>query len=608
MTPGVSAVAEGAILDDAGNLITTTYVDLRDANQQDPIPALVKACRREHALEDGDTVRISKPTRFREFGEGLIQDDHEGFALEQSMTDTTNLSPADATRQRALADQNEAYELVNPSGALKRTETRQSSETTSNSLRYGKEWWIFSTSIEPDAGGCDTWQESLAPEYDHVSVIGQPAKFAQSLARMVAEQIGPQGNDGTLQQTINGIESATTQIPLQQVIHGPVVYSDRPYQDLVDDDGGSDVLALIFTKRAEYAAQREYRFAIFCQDNDAETVDLRISGMMRDSLERSESGLIRNPPPPVQAATVALETEPLDKVSTPPKPTVLQTKTTERHTRKEERRSQVRRPDGHVESLQEERHEQIVENTVMENRQGAEEGPPRPLPDRGTGSAAPPRDDKVNDTWKSDEAIVCELTGTPFSDEVKTSADPEASDQQDHGTGQVSEPMDDFLASLRDMAQDPATPWAISQTSLQESVLKPEDVLKTFGAVDVLSIKMGLSPVEFQQAIASAGWYAMHCIRNLTAQFGDIVKNLAIERGRFVVIRLTDSGETGATGRIAIAPSGAYAYCLQRERETVSGSSEGGLGTMLFPIGKVGERLENFGWPTKADHERRGQA
>ena len=45
---------------------------------------------------------------------------------------------------------------------------------------------------------------------------------------------------------------------------------------------------------------------------------------------------------------------------------------------------------------------------------------------------------------------------------------------------------------------------------------------------------------RFRQDIASAGWYAMLCIRNIYGRLGDIVDTVSIERERFVVIRLKE--------------------------------------------------------------------
>ena len=100
-----------SVLDDSGNMIATTYTDLRPEEGRTAIPALVKGCSREHALEDGKTVLISKPARFREHGEGLIQDDQEGFAKEGIVT-IEDETAVQATRRRAVSAMNEARELT----------------------------------------------------------------------------------------------------------------------------------------------------------------------------------------------------------------------------------------------------------------------------------------------------------------------------------------------------------------------------------------------------------------------------------------------------------------------------------------------------------------
>ena len=71
-------INEGFVLDDAGNMLTTSYIDLRDEGERTVIRSLVKGCRREHALKDGETVLISKPERFREYEVALIRDEQRG--------------------------------------------------------------------------------------------------------------------------------------------------------------------------------------------------------------------------------------------------------------------------------------------------------------------------------------------------------------------------------------------------------------------------------------------------------------------------------------------------------------------------------------------------
>ena len=211
-------VHEGHVLDDAGSLIVTTYVDLRDVAARPPIPALVKGCKREHALEDGETILISKPEWFRECGEGLIQDEQEGLARGESVT-AIEETPAHATRRRSIADINEAHELLDSRVRSVQRVTHSEKRTKSRSLSFGKEWWIFCTSIEPGIDGWESWKGTLDEEYDHVSYIGQPAKFAEALARMVTEQIGPQGKDGWIKDTTEGSEGARTKHRTQWVMH-----------------------------------------------------------------------------------------------------------------------------------------------------------------------------------------------------------------------------------------------------------------------------------------------------------------------------------------------------------------------------------------------------
>ena len=91
----------------------------------------------------------------------------------------------------------------------------------------------------------------------------------------------------------------------------------------------------------------------------------------------------------------------------------------------------------------------------------------------------------------------------------------------------------------------------------------------------------------------------MLCIRNIYARLGDIIDSVWIERERFVVIRLKDSEELNSTGRIVIAPGGAYAYSLHLPNKENVGY--GGLewGTTFFPIGNVVETFVEYGWPKK---------
>ena len=67
-------LTEATVLDDSGTLVMVWHVDLRHPRDRTPVTTLFKAGRKEHAIADLGTIRISKPVRFRNFGEGLIMD------------------------------------------------------------------------------------------------------------------------------------------------------------------------------------------------------------------------------------------------------------------------------------------------------------------------------------------------------------------------------------------------------------------------------------------------------------------------------------------------------------------------------------------------------
>ena len=115
--------------------------------------------------------------------------------------------------------------------------------------------------------------------------------------------------------------------------------------------------------------------------------------------------------------------------------------------------------------------------------------------------------------------------------------------------------------------------------------------------VATLAHKVTRVGIENREAASSACWQAIQCIRNIYVRLGDIVDTVAIERERFVVLRIKASEELEATGRIVVAPSGAYAYCFKRSGTKEVGHGEGELGMIFFPLGSQVETFQSFGWP-----------
>ena len=359
-------INEGFVLDDAGNMLTTNYIDLREEAERTVIRSLVKGCRREHALEDGETLLISKPERFREYGVVLIRDEQEGFAREEDVAVEAE-TPQEAAKRRATTDLNDALQLVGSVMKPVHRVEHSRRKTRTESFSYGKDWWVFCASIRPDEAEWDAWRASLDEDYDHVSEIGQPAKFAQALARMVTEQIGPRGKDAWLTGTSNGAAGARTKHRNQWVIHGPVVYTDRLYDMLTgEEDEVRRMAACLFAKPMTHAAQREYRFVVLNGGATEETVLLKISGMMRDALTQTEGGLIRPSPAPPETVGEdgALLPRPVKGSATE---RYRRATVKERKEEREETRLETRNSDGQVVSSDIKRRERVEEKVAIED-------------------------------------------------------------------------------------------------------------------------------------------------------------------------------------------------------------------------------------------------
>ena len=466
------------------------------------------------------------------------------------------------------------------------SESHNTTRRHTDSLTYAKEWWILSTSMKPDDEELDNWRTTLPKHYDHVSEIGQPAKFAQALAHMVAEQIGPRGEEGSFNSTTGGTETEKTKHKTQWVMHGPVVYTDSPYDTL---DGITDrsyrTAALMFTKGKDHAAQKEYRFVVLNEGADEETVLLQISGMMRDALKQTEHGLVRHARVTLKSGARE-ETEPPQGQNEAAKPTVKQISMRERSAEREEWKCETRGLDGQVLSSDGGLRESVRERTLTQRQEPERDELQKPTDngqDRYETGEAFSSPDPLNDTEdmngeQHDEDVVKELALEEIEWDDRNVEDDELAIPIRTVTGRV-------YKSIEEMMSDPTYPMSPMGKVWQEDANTPDEITKTYRAIDVLDMKMKDVEEQFRQDIASAVWYAMLCIRNIYGRLGDIEDTVSIEKKRFVVIRLKDNEALNAVGRIVIAPSGAYAYSLHLPNEEQLG--HGGLewGTKFFPIG-----------------------
>ena len=255
---------EGSIVDDAGNVITVCYLDMRDPDKRVPINALVKAGREGHAMNTLGTIRVSKPARFRNSGEGLIMDPAETLVSRS----IANSAPVDEARLQELREFNDELRrcaaAIGARGSMTHSLPKETTHKRTVNLTLGKNGWIFSTSIEADDDEDQRrWRASMPTDYDHQQRIPRRREFARALGLMAVEQLGPRGKEVTLNGTF-GKETFESRHRSQLIVHGPVIYTENAF-DLaaVAASEGERVFLPVFVKDIRYAHQREYRFAIW---------------------------------------------------------------------------------------------------------------------------------------------------------------------------------------------------------------------------------------------------------------------------------------------------------------------------------------------------------
>ena len=286
---------EGEHIDNAGNLIWPIYVDVREPADRTPITTLIKGCRKQYAIETYKRVRISKPALFRKFGEKLIKDPAEMYASHTEIHTETISDPDDLAEAKLLDEEvNRSSELLQSTFTTTTTEistTKRHKQT--EYLSFGKNGWLFSTSIAPeDQEEKDRWKESMPDEYNYISYIHRPREFARALGSMVAEQIGPQGNESELKHSFSGEPQIRTKHKVQIIFHGPVLYVEDPYKMIINASSTYEFMVLpIFVKEVAYRGQQEYRFAIWAEAEPSdEFVDLDVSLPMLGAMQGPRRG------------------------------------------------------------------------------------------------------------------------------------------------------------------------------------------------------------------------------------------------------------------------------------------------------------------------------
>ena len=558
LEPGKPLVLnEGFLVTDSGHMILTQYVDIGVDKRRHRPAFLVKSIEAKYGLEHAPEIQVSAPFRFREYGETFIHDNQEGRAQRKT---TTESPPRSYEEQNC--EQEKALCLLGQERVTIRNTGTTNSHTDTESMTFGRQSWIYCTSIPATPGERSAWRAKLPDRYDHESVIRQPGKFALALGAMFADQRGPQGKQGHFTHA-GGIRSFHDS---QLVMHGPVWYTDDVLgflQSLQSEPLYN--MYQLFVKHSKYRDQREYRFVLHCETPvEAETLHLYITGAMRDALA-----------PPPAASPVAfqrLEGSDADSSSqkvvgpTPNRQTMTRTR------KKSDRERRTLSVGGEVAQEEIITSEQTIVLTTEMPADGLEHARGGPeAPASGVG--------EITETENRERRIAGAATDKMTNWRTRVFS---ISDTSDAGKLFTLEERDHAVELLEAVGR----PFVAFSTLPQQAA----EALKTL-AHQAAHIEPG---VEVQTM--SACWNGIWAICNLYECFGDVVASVGIEHNEFVAITLKQSAHTGADGKILVGPRGTFAYMLTRGDEQLPGHGGTENRLFFFPDAEARAAFEEFGW------------
>ena len=584
-------LSEGFFTTTQGDMVQTNYIDLAGKLLPDAL-CLAKVSEPRFDIRTADSVRLSRPSVFRETGEVLVKDEQEGRA--RTSTHETIEGPIRSTTQmnRRVRAINSGLRLCHAKLSVSGTTRAERTHNATSALTFGKDWLIYCTSLWPEAGEEDTWRRTFPENYTSVTRIYRPTQFAQALGLGGCEHIGATGDPAPLKGTFHGCKTFEVHRTPQIVLHGPVLYVDNPYRRLDEAaDGWEKICSMIFVKSRKYAAQKEYRFAMLSIRPEAgEVFDLSVSGMLRDCLLPVKSPLgVANSP--VKMAPD--EREPGEKRETDRVYTY--------------RRRRVRRESGTWKDSEPgsgRSREEIIEETVT-----SPEKVPEPFPEE----------------VRQPDIIVFELVGGQLrfghtvyrEDETERwrieeiSMNPAVTD--DSGLGELPKalevpPEDRFKA----LDQPPTDPRFVLELCLNPSVPRPpgryegltrcsrDEVEHALACWRSLGRAVDMLDGEDRERAAASAWYASEFVLDLVSRFGPIVKSVCVIRESVAVVEFERAPLSGAVGWTTFSGTGTYTLYVHRgtvEQVVFSGrfSQAGRMSPDTYM-----EALQKYGWHLKA--------
>ena len=587
-------LGEGSFATPQGNMVHTNYVDLAGKHPPGGL-SLVKASDPQFDLRTADSVRLSRPSVFRDTGEVLVKDEQEGRAARSTSETIEGPAGESARMDRRLRAIRAGLGLSHTPLSVSGTANRRTTNTSESALTFGEDWLVYCTSLLPEVGEEDAWRRTFPEDYTSVARIYRPTQFAQALGLAVCEHIGATGKPGPVKASFHGFKSFEVHRTSQFVLHGPVLYVDDPYGCIAAADAGwGQLCSMIFVKSREYAAQKEYRFAVLSIPPEVgEVVDLPVSGMLRDCLVpvKAPLGLAHAP-----VTTARDERKPGEQHETHRGYTYQR-----RRVRRESRNWKDGEPgSGRV-------REEIVEETVT-----SPEEIPEPFPEE----------------LKQPDIIVFERIGghvrfahTAYREaevarwRIETHAtNPAIVD--DRGAGGLPKalevpPEDRF----EPMDQPPTDPRVVLDLALNPSVPRPprhheglarcapSEVEHVLGCWRSLGTAVDMLDGEDRERAAASAWYAAQFIADLASWFGPIVKSVCVIRECVAVVEFERAPLSGAVGWATFSGAGTYTLYVHRdnvEEFVHSGRSRAGR---ISPDTYM-EALQKHGWHPKTPTSR----
>ena len=279
---------ESLFVNDGGFLLSTCQVNVSadspssELSWPRDVPTVVRGCESQYAIENCGTLLLRKPEYYRYDDDTLIGDTSENIiSRERSISTERTTTPEELDLDKLRDEEfNRGASLI---GSKRRITTNSSSTTrmhrttqrNSTTETHGRNGWILCASLEPSTSEeWAKWHSSLPDAYDYTTTIRSPRIFARALASMVADQIGPRGDQkAKFTHYASGPRDApVTYHPSQKVFHGPIVYVDDPYSYVIEATEVTDrMLRAAFVKNKRYSDQREYRFLVWANEEPTET-------------------------------------------------------------------------------------------------------------------------------------------------------------------------------------------------------------------------------------------------------------------------------------------------------------------------------------------------